>query len=442
MVFILYCALSTGAVSAQVLRSDPARRFFDFPSQADLAISLRNETAMDLAPQHHLSKSQSIANVDIILPLGKFFWVTNRMRAIYDPVNKLEQKKQFDADPIDRWETRRRFEIDLREAYVDIGLGLMDLRLGRQQVVWGEADGIRVLDVVNPMEYREFILADYVDARIPLWMARGHIYAGEYTFDIVWIPDYEPARLAQPETEFTSRSHLGPGYKAPTAGALKPEDLIDEPEYGFRMIRTYGGAEFTLNFFDFYEDFATQDEILNPESQELETLWIYRRSRMYGGKFLNRISRTDYRAEFTLVHNRSVPAPDAPNGLLRRNILTMMVGVDYNAQERWSFADYGTFQYIHELILDHNDRMNIDKISHTVSLGLRRDLFRGILVAQAFALVNINNRDIMFRPRVSSDLHDNIRMSVSLDVFAGPRNGYYGQFGAGDRILATLEFHR
>ena len=42
----------------------------------------------------------------------------------------------------------------LRELYVDTKLGDMwDLRLGKQQVVWGTADGMKLLDMINPTDY-------------------------------------------------------------------------------------------------------------------------------------------------------------------------------------------------------------------------------------------------------------------------------------------------
>ncbi len=47
----------------------------------------------------------------------------------------------------------------LREAYVDTSVNDWDLRLGKQQVVWGTADGIKLLDMINPTDYR-FMVQD------------------------------------------------------------------------------------------------------------------------------------------------------------------------------------------------------------------------------------------------------------------------------------------
>lgn len=61
----------------------------------------------------------------------------------------------------------------LRELYLDTTLGSVDLRLGKQQEVWGTADGIKLLDILNPTDYREFVQNTMSDARIPVWMLKA-----------------------------------------------------------------------------------------------------------------------------------------------------------------------------------------------------------------------------------------------------------------------------
>ncbi len=61
----------------------------------------------------------------------------------------------------------------LRELYLDVKIAGIDLRLGKQQVVWGTADGIKLLDIINPTDYRWWNQDPMEDARIPVWMAVG-----------------------------------------------------------------------------------------------------------------------------------------------------------------------------------------------------------------------------------------------------------------------------
>jgi hypothetical protein len=61
----------------------------------------------------------------------------------------------------------------LRELYVDTKLGDWQFRVGKQQVVWGTADGIKLLDIINPTDFREFNQNTFEDSRIPIWMVKA-----------------------------------------------------------------------------------------------------------------------------------------------------------------------------------------------------------------------------------------------------------------------------
>ncbi|MCP4596775.1 DUF1302 family protein [Neptuniibacter sp.] len=69
----------------------------------------------------------------------------------------------------DRWDFLREFYIDATRT-LDDG-DQLNVRLGRQQVVWGRTDLFRVLDVLNPVDYsRHNIYDELEDTRIPMWM--------------------------------------------------------------------------------------------------------------------------------------------------------------------------------------------------------------------------------------------------------------------------------
>ncbi len=61
----------------------------------------------------------------------------------------------------------------LREAYVDSQVGDWSLRTGKQQVVWGTADGMKLLDMINPSDYGEMAQNQMEDSRIPVWMVNA-----------------------------------------------------------------------------------------------------------------------------------------------------------------------------------------------------------------------------------------------------------------------------
>ena len=56
-------------------------------------------------------------------------------------------------------------ELSLGEAYMDFYLESTDVRIGMQKVIWGEAEGAFITDLVSPRDLRSFILADFTEIR-------------------------------------------------------------------------------------------------------------------------------------------------------------------------------------------------------------------------------------------------------------------------------------
>mgnify|MGYP006928160146 CR=1 FL=1 len=79
------------------------------------------------------------------------------------------------SDRLEGGESDSQYEY-LRELYVDTSGGGWDFRLGKQQVVWGTADGIKLLDIINPTDFRELNQNVTEDARIPVWMINAEKY--------------------------------------------------------------------------------------------------------------------------------------------------------------------------------------------------------------------------------------------------------------------------
>jgi hypothetical protein len=98
----------------------------------------------------------------------------------------------------------------LREFYIDGTIPLknhrLNIRLGKQQVIWGRTDLFRVLDVINPVDYsRNNIYDELEDIRIPQWILKT-----EYRFGPTWIMDDFNVQVVWNFDEF--RAHeLGQG---------------------------------------------------------------------------------------------------------------------------------------------------------------------------------------------------------------------------------------
>src|SRR6266852_1035103 len=122
---------------------------------------------------------------------------------------RLATRAWYDAvfDATDRYpanvERDQKTDLELREAVLSLSRGDLDLRLGRQQIVWGEAISTFVTDVVNPKDFREFVLPEFSEIRIPIWaLAFTYRLRQGLNFEGVWTPDTLHNKLPKAGAEF------------------------------------------------------------------------------------------------------------------------------------------------------------------------------------------------------------------------------------------------
>ncbi len=84
----------------------------------------------------------------------------------------MELRPVYDTEAADDYKGHMLYSQNdyLRELYVDTKASDWYFRVGKQQVVWGTADGIKLLDIINPTDFRELNQNAVEDARIPVWM--------------------------------------------------------------------------------------------------------------------------------------------------------------------------------------------------------------------------------------------------------------------------------
>jgi hypothetical protein len=102
----------------------------------------------------------------------------------------------YDTEAVDGYKGHRNNTQNdyLRELYIDTRNGGWDIRIGKQQLAWGTADGVKFLDIINPTDYREWGQNSMEDSRIPLWMLKAETVIGDSgtsRLQLVYVPDLQ-----------------------------------------------------------------------------------------------------------------------------------------------------------------------------------------------------------------------------------------------------------
>jgi hypothetical protein len=131
-------------------------------------VQWRNEVRFDLR-YDLLGRGNSIGPINYLR--GNLLW-----RGRYDAAYEL--RDSYRARDYNRGDFEFPEGKEPRELFFDIGfsgaLKNLSMRIGKQQVVWGEADLFRSLDIVNPLDIRQngFVGEDFSDIRQPLYIAK------------------------------------------------------------------------------------------------------------------------------------------------------------------------------------------------------------------------------------------------------------------------------
>ena len=101
--------------------------------------------------------------------------------------------------------------LDLREAYASAYLGPVELRFGKQIVVWGRADGFNPTSNISPVDFRiRSPIED--DRRVGTVGARGFLTLSPFKLEAVWMPLYVPTMYPTFDIEDTVTSFVDPNF--------------------------------------------------------------------------------------------------------------------------------------------------------------------------------------------------------------------------------------
>ena len=333
--------------------------------------------------------------------------------------------------------------IELSEAYVDFNAFNGIWRIGKQQVVWGQADGLKVLDLVNPQNFREFNLDDFDDSRIPTWIINGDFSINDFsTLQVLIIPDTTFNKLADDGTTYQITSQkLRPQRTElpPNSGLTVTQQDIDRPageiELGLRWRAFYSGWDLTLNYLDHYHDNPVvfrrllNNEVLISPSYQKNDLFGLTASNAFGDAVVRLelgYNTTSYHITDNLQNGGIAESPE----------LNSVVGLDYQGFTDWLIS----YQWFISVLTDYQDDIlrNETRFQHT--LLLRKNALNETLTLELFTLYNDEDQDGQIRVEVAYQWTDEITLSAGVDTFFGKEEGVFGQFKETDRIVFGFKY--
>lgn len=331
-------------------------------------------------------------------------------------------------------------DIELREFYWQKAHNNVYWRIGKQQVVWGEADGLKLLDVINPQSFREFILDDFDDARIPLWMINAEFNITDNgVVQVLWIPDTSTHELAPGHSPFALTSpalvpQIPSGADPIVNEAHAPDALIKDSDFGMRFTNFVGGWDISLNYLYHYVDTPVVRSKLKGSKVIVDQ--SYERSHLIGGTASTALGDWTLRAEITYETNRYHRTDSTFPGVAGANQWSSVIGIDWQG---WT-DQFISFQWFQSTVTESTSNLVNNRHENTATFLWESNFFNETLTAEWLHIHSLDHGDGVIQPKLTYNYRSNIDIHVGADIFYGDNEELFGQFDQADRVTIGINW--
>lgn len=323
--------------------------------------------------------------------------------------------------------------LELRELYYYKSFNKFKLTVGKQQVVWGGTDGLKLLDVVNPQNFREFILDDFEDSRIPLWSLKADFNVKDVGVQFIWIPDNTYHIIPSFEAPFFTKSIFKmPPETIPVNFNMidKPNRFIKDSDIGLKLTSFKKGWDLSLNYFYYYEDLPVFYTHFNSQTSSIEISPTYKRQQLVGGTFNKVFGSSTFRGELVYIFNQNFTSNNTINqGVEQSGFYKSALGLDYIKGE-----NVISIQLFNEWITESISPYNRDLFETNTSVLISRELMNDNVKVEVLWVHSINHSDGYITPQVSYWLTTDTQLLVNAHAFYGNENQLFGQFKDRSRV--------
>ncbi|MEA3496948.1 MAG: DUF1302 family protein [Bacteroidota bacterium] len=359
-------------------------------------------------------------------------------------ISKSGNKVAFKANPMLYSYNDDSLDLRFRELYLDLYFDNFDLRIGKQQVVWGKADGVFITDIVSPLNLTEFLLPDFDEIRTGVNAVKFDYYKGNSTFELIWLPNFTPTVTPAAGSIW----YIQPDFPAtPTFDRTKSEvkPSLENSELFVKYSALTSKIDFELMGGYTWDDNPTmhtekQLEIStgSPILTGIKITPEHHRLNIAGGSFSTEIKGFVIRGEAAYYNGKYFQTEDplAMDALVKKDYLHYLIGVDFSIKD----IKFST-QFIQEAILDYDDSMLNEEMENTMTFVARYDMFRETMHLELFSYIGLTNADALIRPKVTYDFDDSFSILLGSNIFVGDEKGRFGQYKDNSMIYAKIKYN-
>ena len=320
------------------------------------------------------------------------------------------------------------YKMDFREIYVDIFLDSVDIRIGKQQIMWGKADGVFITDVVSPKNLTEFLLPDFTEIRMGTNSLKLDYSLDNKTLEFVFTPMFVSTKIPSQDSIWGVKMDI-PKNAVIDRSKMEIKPSLENSEFFLKYSMLSSAIDFEVMGGYMWDDeptlHATRE--VTPAGPKLTITPEYHRLGLVGGGFSKDIDGLFVlRGEVAFYYDKYFLLDkfvDNKN-TVQKNYLHYLVGLD--ATPFWDIKM--SAQFVQRAILDYNNDIKDKEFDNTMTFLMKKNFLRETLDLELFTYYSISNGDALIKPKVSYKYSDELELSTGAYIFVGDKDGVFGQY--------------
>ncbi len=343
------------------------------------------------------------------------------------------------ADVEKNWEISSETGIDLHEVWLEHVSDNWDLRIGKQIIIWGQADGIQVTDMISPLDYTESITRELDEIRIPVDAARLRWLGlwDSVDFELVWIPVFKAAVSPSGDNPWSLEEEYPDTIQLSTIPAAEPGISPAESEIAIKISAYVSGLDVAASVFYTWSDYPTmfRSVIDTDENILIQFMPRHKRLTIFGLEGAYPWADFTFRFEAAYYKGRYYEPASVYDQPLQKDSYKWLGGVDWSPGRDWSV----TAQLSGSGIFNHDDRLIDPAHSTIVTLNISKELLHQTLTLSNMLYWSIDDGEFYNQIKAKYEMMDGLHFLVGADIFYGD-NGSFGMYKDNSQIWIKAKY--
>ena len=177
--------------------------------------------------KHKISSAKISTNLKFDYKIDKIYKIKSTIKAYKEYKTNIINNKDFDIN-----------ELSVESTFYNN----IDGKIGRQIVIWGKSDNIRITDVLNPLDSTAPGMVDIEDLRLGRFMSKLDYYVDDWSFGGIWLNENRYTLMPKKGSDYYMALHTSntPSNTIKNSGfALSANGIFQGQDLSFYYVNQY-----------------------------------------------------------------------------------------------------------------------------------------------------------------------------------------------------------